>query len=307
MELAYILSLCKSVSAQPSFSLTVLHHNSPSPTSCQTMYIFSHHFNVFGCYAAGLLACSRIVQAASGTLEVDLVFPQNDTYAPEPIIPVAFAFQHSELAGYLQPSIAFSISPYGNNSESIAGGYYDMTWTNFTSSDPYMQYGEGLEVLNTEGTWMLEWTLSITNCSSSGNLDFSRDSTRHRIVFTTKNGAKKPDLTAATGEDTCSNAQGYAFKIMETQDSGDHLDNGKACAVLAETTPTPSPCGVNIEASAASSVSASLTDRACAVETASWCPEPDEGVAQSLVVPSLAVGGVAFLAAALGGLGFLVI
>lgn len=238
---------------------------------------------------------------------MDLVFPQNDTYAPEPIIPVAFAFQHSELAGYLQPSIAFSISPYGNNSESIAGGYYDQTWTNFTSSDPYMQYGEGLEVLNTEGTWMLEWTLSITNYSSSGNLEFSRDSKRRRTVFT-KNGAKKPDLTAATGEDTCSNAQGYVFKITETQDSGDHLDNGKPCAVLAETTPTPSPCGVKIEASAASSVSASLTDKACAVETASWCPEPDdEGAAQSLVIPSLAVGGIAFLAAALSGLGFLVI
>jgi hypothetical protein len=258
-----------------------------------------------GCIS--LLALTRTAHAASGSLEVDLVFPQNDTYAPEPIIPVAFAFQNSELASYLQPSVSFSIIPYGNYNKSIASGNYYLTWENLTSSDPYMLYGEALEVLNGEGIWLLEWELSVTNCSGSGtSLDFQQDSKRRRLTFSTKSGAKRPDLTAATSEGSCNNAQSSVFQVMDTRDSGDHFDNRKPCAVLATTTPSASPCGVTIEASAASNVSASLTDRACAIETATWCPEPEEGgSAQTLTFPGLAIVGATFFALVVGELALL--
>ena len=182
-----------------------------------------------------------------------------------------------------------------------------MTWENLTSSDPYMLYGEALEVLNTEGTWLLEWELSVTNCSGSGDsLDFRQDTTRRRLAFSTKSGAKRPDLTAATSDGSCDNAQSSAFQIMDTRDAGDHFDNGKPCAVLAMTTPSASPCGVKIEASAASNVSASLTDRACAIETATWCPEPEEGGStHTVTVPGLAIVGAALFGVAAGELAFL--
>lgn len=249
------------------------------------------------------------MQAASGTAEIDLVFPQNDTYAPAHIIPVAFAFQNSELASYLQPTVVFRIYPYDNYSHAIANGDFDMTWINWTSSDPYIEYGEALETLNTEGTWLLEWELSVTSCPSSGDLKPTADTTRYQMVFTTKNGAKEPDLTAATNGDMCSGALNFTFKITDTLDSGDLFENGKPCAMLAETTPTPTPCAAKIEPSAASSISAYLTHRACAVQTdpASWCPEPKDDGARGMVIPSLAMGGVAFLAAAVGGLGFFMI
>ena len=206
----------------------------PSPSR---QHFTMRPFPSVGCIS--LLALTGTALAASGSLEVDLVFPQNDTYAPEPIIPVAFAFQNSELASYLQPSVSFSIIPYGNYTKSIASGSYDLTWENLTSSDPYMLYGEALEVLNTEGTWLLEWELSVTNCSGSGdNLDFRQDTTRRRLTFSTKSGAKRPDLTAATSDDSCDNAQSSAFQITDTRDAGDHFDNRKACAVLAMTTPS---------------------------------------------------------------------
>lgn len=108
----------------------------------------------------------------------------------------------------------------------------------------------------------------------------------------------------------CSGAQNLTFKITDTRDSGDVFENGKACAVLAETIPTPTSCAAKIEASAASSISAYLTQRACAVQTepASWCPEPEEDDgARGLVIPSLSVGGAAFLAAAIGELGLFMI
>ncbi|KFY30607.1 hypothetical protein V493_01801 [Pseudogymnoascus sp. VKM F-4281 (FW-2241)] len=270
------------------------------------MHLFSRlSTRLLSCCAAGLLllACvDTTVQAASGNLEIDFVFPQNDTYSPQPIIPVAFAFQNSALAGFVQPRVDFIIIPYGNHTESIASGYFDMKWANFTESDPYMQYGQALEVLNTEGVWELHWTLSVTNCSSTngGNLEYTPNDMVQRVVFTTKNGAKKPDLTAATSADTCANAQAYAFTITETKDTGDFFDNRKPCAVMAETRPTPNPCAVQIDAAAAGNLSASMTARACAVTNATWCPEPKDDGAHGLMVPSLAVASVAFLAAAVG-------
>ncbi|KAK4042735.1 hypothetical protein C8A01DRAFT_44229 [Parachaetomium inaequale] len=283
------------------------------------MHLVSRPFLLLGWGLTGLLAWSANVQAASGTVEVDLVLPQNDTYAPAPIIPVAFAIQRSDLAAYLQPSLTFSILPYNNWSHSLANGHYAMTWANFTSSDPYMQYGEALEVLNTEGVWMLIWQLDFAHCSAgTGVLNITGDHKLGRVVFTTKNGAKKPDLTAATtassGEDTssCPNDQAFAFNITETRDSGDFFENRQPCAVLAETTPAPSPCAVTIDTAAASSVSSSLTHLACRLQTgepAPWCPEPEkDAAAGGVVVPRMAaVGGVACLAAAVGGLGFLAV
>jgi hypothetical protein len=270
------------------------------------MHTFSGAMSLLGSSIAVILAYAGTTMAASGTLEVDLVFPQNDTYAPAHIVPVAFAFQNSDLAGYLQPSLTFTINPYGNYTKAIANGYFQMTWANFTDSNPYMEYGEAFEVLNTEGVWSLDWQLSITNCSSPDNLKFTTNTKLNRVVFTTKNGAKVPDLTAATAKDTCSNSQGFTFGITETLDSGIRFDNGRPCAVFADSTPTPSPCGVKIDTAAAANVSASFTARACAVETASWCPKVDSA-SQNMMVPSLVVGGVSFLAAAAGGLGFLVI
>ncbi|KFY08943.1 hypothetical protein V492_05754 [Pseudogymnoascus sp. VKM F-4246] len=276
------------------------------------MHNFSRAMSLLGSSVAVLLAHAGTAQAASGTMEVDLVFPQNDTYAPAHIVPVAFAFQNSDLAGYLQPSISFSIKPYGgssegNSSKAIANGNFKMTWTNFTESNPYVQYGEALEGLNTEGTWVLDWELSVSNCSGSADdLKFTLDSEMHRVIFTTKNGAKAPDVSAATSADSCSKSQGRAFKITKTLDSGDKFDNGRPCAVLAETAPALNPCGAKINASAAADVVASFTAKACAIETAPWCPKVD-GANQNVVLSSAVVGGVAFLAVAVGGMGFLAI
>lgn len=100
------------------------------------MNFFPHTFRLSGFYAASLLALSTLTHAGSGTVEVDLVFTQNDTYAPSPIIPVAFALQRSQLASHLQPNIRFSIFPYGNLSDSVAEGFYYMTWANSAALTP---------------------------------------------------------------------------------------------------------------------------------------------------------------------------
>ncbi len=268
------------------------------------MHLFTPR--LLGRCAAALLLCATVVDAVPGAVEVDLVFPQNDTYAPEPIIPVAFAFRGGDIAGFLQPRVTFAIYPYGTEPVDIIGatGDFDMTWGNFVDHDPYMQYGEAVELLNIEGVWTLEWDLATLSCSAGGGaLNITNGNRRGRVTFTTKNGAKRPDLAATLPRETCRPSEGFAFSVTDTRASGTAFPNGKPCAVLAETTPTPSACGIKIEAAAAASVSAELTGRACAVQTPSptpWCPPPEKSIAGGLVVP-----GMACLAALVGGLGFL--
>lgn len=278
------------------------------------MHLYSRHPSFLTCYAAGfLLAYSRLVQAISGTVEVDLVFPQNDTYAPAPVFPIAFTFRNSELAGYLQPQVFYTIYPYrGDDSEHdpAAVGDFDMAWANWTTSDPYIEYGAAV-TLDTEGTWLLLWDVEATTCSASGPLNATTGYWSYEMIFTTKKGAKKLDLTASTSGELCSRSLNVTFDITGTRDSGNLFENKKPCAVVAEAAPAPTPCAAKIEASAASSISSYLTFRACVTQTvdpAPWCPPPekDHG-ARSLVVPGLAVGGVTFLAMAIGGLGFFMI
>ncbi|KFY29434.1 hypothetical protein V493_02374 [Pseudogymnoascus sp. VKM F-4281 (FW-2241)] len=250
-----------------------------------------------------LLACAvATVHAASGNLEIDLLFPQNDTYAPQQIIPVAFAIQNSALAGFVKPKVNFVIYPYLNHTRSYAYGYNVLTRANFSKSDPYMVYGGALDVLNTEGVWTLEWTTYVAMCPLiKGTQDYFWNYTMQRITFTTKNGAKMPDLTAATSPDSCANAHSLTCSITDTRDAGDNFGNGRHCAILAEATPIPSPCAVKIDSAAAASVSARMSNRACVAVNRTGCPElVEEGMGRGLVVPSLAVG-VAFLAAAVGG------
>jgi hypothetical protein len=40
-----------------------------------------------------------------GILEIDLLFPQNDTYAPEQALPIVFSAQRPDLAKYFKPKV----------------------------------------------------------------------------------------------------------------------------------------------------------------------------------------------------------
>lgn len=259
-------------------------------------------------YAASLLLTTGLfdfayADAASGTFEVDLIFPHNDTYAPEPIIPVAFAVQNTKLVEYLRPSVSFSIIPYGNYSKSIAQGVYDLNNANLSGNDPAMIYGDALEALNKEGTWLLEWSLDVATCSDGGDdtksLQKRRLSRRHKLVFTTQNGAKKTDLTAASTDDSCKDAQWAAFEVVGTKeqnsgDDNDDSDGDQPCAALATSTASPSanPCAATIEASVAANVSASLTQRACAVQTADWCPDEDSSATGVMASWTLTIASI---------------
>ncbi|KAK6821398.1 hypothetical protein PG987_015798 [Apiospora arundinis] len=107
------------------------------------------------------------------------------------------------------------------------------------------------------------------------------------IHFSTNHSAPKIDLVAATNNKDCPRELGLAFNVT-----------------VAESMPTPSPCRVQIDSAAASSMAASMTAKACANKGVA----PPEGVecppAGKSSAQQLAVTGLACLAATVGAFGY---
>ena len=113
--------------------------------------------------------------------------------------------------------------------------------------------------------------------------------------FTLKNGTSPPDLVAATNEDTCGLTLAHALNVTELLKTPESkiIHNGTSCPVVDEGTPlpTPTPCKVKIDKSAAESISAVITSRACVAPSLSGiddCPPPTGAASRVL---GLSVGG----------------
>jgi hypothetical protein len=204
------------------------------------------------------------------TAEVDLIFPQNDTYAPTSIMPIVFAIQNSQLLASLDLSFEWSLSNSSNHEYNLASGNLDLINTNSSSSDPYFAYAITFNITAIEGSWMLTWNSRAVNCSTSpSNSTFGAVDQRQFVVFTTKIGAQQPDLVAATADDTCAHSESFTYNVtgvIGVIEDPNKYDSRNSCAVIASTQPdhTPNPCGARVDASAASSISAAITHTACA-------------------------------------------
>jgi len=258
----------------------------------------------------------------SGVVEVDLVFPRNDTYAPEPYFPIVFAVQNPELATLLSLRLGFEVWNITNGSivdEGSFGDYYKrstLNWTDTSSSDPELVYRHYTE-FKTEGKWMLVWNLIWSNCTYDPLREIyyqKGHSQTSGVTFTTKKTAQGIDLVDATKDQSCPGDQGIAVNVVDTTKvTGGSYGVGEQCAVLDNSTVTPTPCRVDIDSTAASSIAAALTASLCSDENLMWveagrAPEPeiscpvDESAAQQLLV-----GGLTCLMVAIGALGYLLL
>jgi hypothetical protein len=259
-----------------------------------------------------LVACVGVVHAASGIMEVDLVFPRNETYAPSPLFPIVFAFQNPELAPFLIPQLSLTVWDWNNMSESTVSTIYDLRAGNFSSSDPYFHY-QGFTSFSREGTWKLTWNLGRDSCTEESLAQFIgnrivSNNTGSGIIFTTKSSAQQVDLVAATVDKVCSEDEGVAINVTDTLKvpASVSWDGGEICAVVATTAPTADPCQVTIGSAAASSMSSSMTARACQFTDAPVsCPAEEENAARP---KQLAVGwGVVHVTVAIGALGYILV
>jgi hypothetical protein len=243
-------------------------------------------------------------------VEVDLIFPRNDTFAPSKLTPIVFAIQNPSLVQSINPVLSWNIEQRGvSANDSInTSDLFHLSSLNYSNSDPYFLY-ESTGHLDSEGFFQFAWTIEYSNCSQDAGTDagtnavtFTRNSTRHSLYFTTKNGTSQPDLIAATDDNTCAQSLSQAWNVTNLLNVPDEKSYGGApsCAVVPSPTATASPCKVKISPSAASSISAALTSYACAAPSPQVSCPAAKNAASGTQLP---VGG-AWLTAIVGWLAY---
>lgn len=211
--------------------------------------------------------CAVAVQVPfPATVEVDLIFPRNDTYAPSAMTPIVFAIQNSQLAPPLNLNLQYFIYYLGDSHISNGSdGEFDFRYVSF-SSNPYFVYHTDSVLNATEGRCKFVWSLFAGNCSGSveDGATLGDDARGGGFLFTTMNGAQQPDLVAATA-DCANNTESLTFGITGTLPFWDTsiLHPQNSCAVISPTPPPANPCGAKVDASAASSISAAITAAEC--------------------------------------------
>lgn len=255
------------------------------------MVVFQQHSNGLGWIRTLLLAGAtfRLEAAAQSagpfpaTVEVDLIFPRNETFAPIERTPIVFAVQNPRRSAGLDLSVFYTIYRLGANGSEEGEGHNNIIHfppDNFSNIDPFFVYSATTLFNNTEfSEWSMIWEMRWGNCSlNSPTYGTVSPATgaggrRARIRFTTRNGAPQPDLVAATAEGTCSSAamqeHSYAFNITGElpldSSAKEAYDGRNSCAVLSDTAPYPPPnrCAVKINATTASNISDTIAYNAC--------------------------------------------
>lgn len=251
----------------------------------------------FLAFGSGSQAHQPTIRDHENIVEVDLIFPRNDTYAPAQLIPIVFAIQNTKAAKSATGIIRWNI--YDLEAEKLTGkltgvdqddAYFNTL--NISDSDPYFTRQATSKIFNRTGTWLLKWEFLTSNCTKSafnGQTVQNLVSIDKRIVFTTKTGSPQPNIASDSStqrNDTCDSTQGVAVKILTTlptDGSADFLDTN-TCSVLDGEFRNGNPCGVHIDAATAANISSSITARACASNSipAESCPRKHDSAAQRL-------------------------
>lgn len=212
----------------------------------------------------------------SGTFEVDVLFPRNDTYAPQAFMPFVFALQKPVFIDNLGATLYWGIWPGTNRTVNgfDFNGVYQPNSVQFppnlyTDQPLYVTYNVNTQGFS-DGPWTFSWVVYVNNCSMQSDLVQRNGS----LIFTTSKNGKVPDLVAATSPDTCHSAPAYAFDVRSV--------NSSPCGVLGPYVPSAAnPCAASINAAAASSIQATATANPCAPgpppeSSNGACPIPTE-------------------------------
>ncbi|KAL5087857.1 hypothetical protein Trisim1_007508 [Trichoderma cf. simile WF8] len=220
----------------------------------------SHVRFAFAALLAGLMTAMGAKSTSPtlpATLEVDLLFPRNETYAPSWLMPVVFAVQNSSLAVPLGVSIQWSMWE-GNNTRSpgaIGGGGFDVagdvagdvTTARSTLKNPYLVSSAVNTISYPDGVWTLAWYVQYHSCDyNNPEGPWTSHSENFTTVFTVSKSGKAIDLEAATSSDVCGAGQAQAFNITSPG----------SCDSSFGPSPTTNPCAATIDSAAASSLSA---------------------------------------------------
>jgi hypothetical protein len=218
-----------------------------------------------------LSLCSAIYAASSGTpinknVEIDLVFPQNDTYSLIAPFPIIFIIQGATLAYRFGFTFEWNITGRGASRYVYTdmGDIYSF-YEHQTPPDPYIIVNSTLsqdpiaadQFQLPAGEWTLGWTYSCQECEPSGvnNLNIQTGSWSGTIDFATvaaASGGTAPDLTICPL---------VALQIP-------YVANWTTCPQIGEpTSSSTSACDMKLSEAQASSVSAEVASGATMAPT----------------------------------------
>ncbi|KAJ5980039.1 hypothetical protein N7481_007337 [Penicillium waksmanii] len=248
-----------------------------------------------------LAACLGTVINASDVLEVNLVFPRNETYGPNETFPIVFAFKNSERVRHLNPLISYSLRD--EDGGKVYTMWHELYWVNWTDQETYFAHRfADSGSLNTEG-------LATWNPPDYGN-EVIRNTTTKRTMFTISNSAPKLDPVAATANKTCTGQPGVAINVTDKTKfissalwEGGKYTNHTCAVVAASPTPSTNPCRTQIDKTTLASMEASRLARYCDL----YLNEPAECPDKKSAAQPLAVAGLSCLLVLTGALGFFLV
>lgn len=260
-------------------------------------------------WALAYLSTFTTAVETKGTVEVDLIFPRNETYAPTRYMPFAFAFQNPELAQYMKFQINYDVWYSNDTTEeqnmrqdnTIASGNVSLPSINLTSNDPYLVHDFSAQ-FNVEGQYAIVWRLWGDWCKE-GAQNISVQFWKKATFFSISKSAHQIDLVAATGNETaCLSLPGratrgmsQAMSIAGVYDALETWNGGDKCVEISNTHASTAPCRVKIDNATAAGIWASVNVTMCR-----YRPYPGEDPPKDINCPSAksdaqthAVGGFA--------------
>lgn len=259
---------------------------------------------------AGLNALS-IALETSGTVEVDLIFPRNETYGPTRYMPFIFAIQNPELAQYMNFEINYNVWNSNDTTEeqnmrqnnTVASGNVSLPSGDFSSNDPYFVH-DFSAYFNVEGQYAILWRLYGYWCKE-GAQNITLQLWTKATFFSISDSAQQTDLVAATGNETAclslsgrsTRGMGQAMNVIGIHNAPETWNGGEKCVEMSGTNAVATPCRVKINEAAAVGIWASVNETMCR-----YRPYPGKTPPKDIECPStksgarkLVVGGLALL------------
>lgn len=207
------------------------------------------------------------------TVELDIVFPQNDTYQRTSDFPIVFAVQNAATAVPYGFWIQWALTDLDHQNSTVLRKLDQDTWKNasLTGSGAYLLATNSPAIANSKATkWSLDWSMGFhQNCTaghqivSPSPLGTNGYEISGSMVFTTSAIGKTLDFLTTRPCPVLGGAIGIKSNLTTTR--------GEACPVLEEKEPQGNPCAFIIDATIANNISTQLDASSSCAGTTGTC------------------------------------
>ncbi|KAL4884129.1 hypothetical protein BJY04DRAFT_215561 [Aspergillus karnatakaensis] len=211
-----------------------------------------------------------------------------------PLMPVVFAVQNLAAAQKLNAIISYAVKPLGGGLNETVNGQQQWLKNAQANNETITFSSSGMSrVVSSAGTWEFMWSLRWQNCSVSEDPAYYNQTYPwvdaadglnidevHKgfhlsgynvhagsIIFTTRDGASQPNLTAVDCDKTPSFAFPPVVDLLHVDTHLAYREHIETCAQITNSTSVSrsnaSPCQVSISPEAESSILAKITDAEC--------------------------------------------